>query len=92
MKNYQSLFLILLTLLFLPETVMAFFLSKNLDANEFLALVNELLEGSSSERQIKRITLENQGLPDKPLENIHFKSCKWDSVDAHERTFKNIIF
>ncbi len=92
MKNYQSLFLILLTLLFLPETVMAFFLSKNLDANEFLALVNELLEGSSSERQIKRITLENQGLPDKPLENIHFKSCKWESVDAHEKTLKNIIF
>lgn len=92
MKNYQLLFLALLTLLFLPETVMAFFFSKNLDAKEFTTLLNELPKGSISARQIKRVSLENQELPDKPLENIHFKSCKWHGVDAHEKELKNIVF
>ena len=71
---------------------MAFFFHKNLDANEFAALINDLSEGAISDRQLKRVSLENQELPSRPLENLHFKSCKWDSVDGREKTFKNIIF
>ncbi len=71
---------------------MALFFNKVLDADEFSNLLDELPQGLISDRQIKRTTLERQELPDQPLENIHFRSCKWDSVDAHKKTFKNIIF
>ncbi len=71
---------------------MAFFFNKVLDASEFLGLLNDLPQGSISDRQIKRTTLEKQELPDQPLENLYFKSCKWHGVDAHAKTLKNIIF
>lgn len=71
---------------------MAFFFNKLLDADEFISLLNELPQGSISDRQIKSTSLENQRLPDRVLENIHFKSCKWHGVDAHEKTFRNVIF
>lgn len=71
---------------------MAFFFNKVLDPDEFLDLLNDLPQGSISDRQIKRMTLESQELPDKTLENIHFKSCKWHGVDAHEKELKNIVF
>ncbi len=76
----------------IAETAMAFFFNKVLEANEFLEVLNELPQGAISDRQVKRITLENQELPNNSLANIHFKSCKWHGLDAHEKSLKNIIF
>jgi uncharacterized protein YjbI with pentapeptide repeats len=81
-----------LMLLMNTDISMAFVFNKVLDASEFLGLLNDLPQGSISDRQIKRTTLEKQELPDQPLENLYFKSCKWHGVDAHAKTLKNIIF
>lgn len=71
---------------------MAFFFNKVLDPKEFSKLVNDLPEGTTEDRQITRITLENETIATDDFKNIHFKDCKWDNVDAHGKTFENIIF
>jgi uncharacterized protein YjbI with pentapeptide repeats len=92
-RRWRPEFLLLgLMLLMKMDISMAFFFNKVLDAGEFLGLLNDLPQGSISDRQIKRTTLEKQELPDQPLENLYFKSCKWHGVDAHAKTLKNIIF
>ncbi len=92
-RRWRPEFLLLgLMLLMKMDISMAFFFNKVLDASEFLSLLNDLPQGSISDRQIKRTLLEKQELPDQPLENLYFKSCKWHGVDAHAKTLKNIIF
>ena len=91
--NKRTIYLLLFCIpLLFSELAMAFFFNKILEPDEFLSLLDNLPQGSISDRQIKRTSLENQELPGMPLENLHFKSCKWHGVDAHEKILKNIIF
>ncbi len=71
---------------------MAFFFNNNMNSDEFLSTIKALPNGSQSERQVSKVTLENMTLPMTELADIHFKSCKWNKVDAKEISLSNVIF
>jgi uncharacterized protein YjbI with pentapeptide repeats len=71
---------------------MAFFFNENMNSDEFLSLTKALPSGTQSERKIAKVTLENMTLPMTKLEDIHFKSCKWNGVDAKGLSLSKIVF
>ncbi len=92
-RRRRSVWLVVgLMLLMNTDISMAFFFNKVLDHQEFIQLLNDLPKEKLSDRQIKRVALEKQQLPEQALEDLHFKSCKWHDIDAHGRTLKNVIF
>jgi uncharacterized protein YjbI with pentapeptide repeats len=92
MNISKKLFFLIFVLIFITESSMAFFFNNNMNSDEFLSTIKALPNGSQSERQVSKVTLENMTLPMTELADIHFKSCKWNKVDAKEISLSNVIF